>query len=427
MGGPGLIENGMILVEAGKIKKIGREISAPPGAEVLDLSGKTVIPGLICAASSLFLHDRDRSYTGEEGPDADILEGLNYDDPSVPEVLQYGITTAYISPISFRSTGALGAVVKLKADIQGRLTVLKDKAGLSYRLDRMENRTSSNLLRLTQYYRIRDQFRQAKEYSAEWQDYEKKLKEYEEKNKEFEKKPRDDKAKKEGAAAPPAKPKKPEKPRKDEAKEILVQAMAKKIPVRFKAHRPDAILQALKLAQEFGLLVILEESEDWASVLPEIERSSFPLLLNPHLDYRKSAIPGGEKGYAATLLRIRAADLFYSDTESLPEAGRRETDWKRLASSKARFALIPPDSFPLSARFMKDYASIAVGLGISTEAALSAVTAGAARILGVFDRVGSLEEGKDADFVVLDGDALDSLARIQAVFVDGSIAWKIVP
>jgi len=62
MGGPGLIENGMILVEGGKIKKIGRDITAPPGAEVLDLSGKTVIPGLVCATSSLFLYERDLSY-----------------------------------------------------------------------------------------------------------------------------------------------------------------------------------------------------------------------------------------------------------------------------------------------------------------------------------------------------------------------------
>ena len=428
MGGPGVIENGMILVESGKIKKIGRDISVPPGAEVLDLSGKTVIPGLVCAAPSLFLYERDLAYAGEEGADTDILEGINYDDPSVPEVLQCGVTTAYISPVSFRSTGALGAVVKLKAGGQGRLTVLKDKAGLSYRLDRMEDRRSSNLLRLTQYHRIRDQFRQAQEYSAEWRAYEKKLKEYEEKNKEFEKKSKDEKAKKAAAApAPPATPKKPEKPRKDETREILVQALDKKIPVRFEAHRPDAILQALKLAEEFGLLVILEKSEDWASVLPEIERTSTPLLLNPLLDYRKFTIPGGEKGYAASLLKIRANDLFYSDAESLSEDGRRWENWKRLASSKARFALIPPDSFPLSARFMKDYASLAVGLGISAEAALSSVTSGAARILGVFDRVGSLEEGKDADLVVLDGDPLDSLARIQTVYVDGSIAWKKAP
>ena len=319
-------------------------------------------------------------------------------------------------------------MVKLKACDQGKLSILKDKAGLSYRLDRMEDRRSSNLLRLTQYQRIRDQFRQAQEYSAEWREYEKKLKEYEKKNKEFEKKSKDEKAIKTVAATvPAARPKKPEKPRKDETREILVQAMDKKIPVRFEAHRPDAILQALKLAEEFGLFIILEKSEDWASVLPEIERSSVPLLLNPLLDYRKSTIPGGEKGYAASLLRIRAADLFYSDTESLPEGGRRGENWKRLTSSKARFALIPPDSFPLSARFMRDYASLAAGLGISEEAALSSVTSAAARILGVFDRVGSIEEGKDADLVVLDGDPLDSLARIQMVFVEGSIAWKKAP
>ena len=425
MGEMGVLEKAMMLVEGGKIKKIGQDIASPQSVQVFDLSGKTVIPGIICASSSLFLHERDLAYAGEEEPDTNILEGVHYFDASIREVLKHGVTTVYISPVSFRSTGALGAVVKLSAADKGKLNILREKAGLSFRLDRVEDKRSSNILRLAQYHRIRDVFKQAQEYRKEWQDYEKKLGEYEEKNRDYEKKLKDDAAKK--AASKPAdlkKPKKPEKPKTDEAKEILLQAMDKKIPVRFKVHRPDAILQALRLAEEFGLLAILEEGEEWGSVLAEIERASGSLLFNPLQNYRKFVIPGGEKGYAASSLKIRGSDLFYSDVESASKTGYRRGDWKKLAASKVPCALIPPDQFTLSARFMRLYASFLVSQGISQDAALSAITSKAAQILGVSERVGSLGEGKDADFVVLEGDPLDSMAVIQMVFVDGLTAWK---
>jgi imidazolonepropionase-like amidohydrolase len=70
------------------------------------------------------------------------------------------------------------------------------------------------------------------------------------------------------------------------------------------------------------------------------------------------------------------------------------------------------------------YAAHLASLGFSPERALQAITLDAAKILGVADRVGSLEEGKDADLVVLDGEALDSLTRVEMVFVDGEVAWN---
>ena len=62
--------------------------------------------------------------------------------------------------------------------------------------------------------------------------------------------------------------------------------------------------------------------------------------------------------------------------------------------------------------------------GISPEVALAAVTLNAAEILGVSDRLGSLEEGKDADLVVLDGEPLNSLSYIEMVLVDGMVVWE---
>lgn len=420
MGEPGVLEKGMILVKDGKIEQVGREISAPPDARSLDLTGKTVIPGLVCATSSLFLHERDLKHAGEEEPDANILGGVDYFDRSIPEILKHGVTTVYISPVSFRSTGGLGAVVKLNSQEKGTIQILKDHAGLSFRLERLEDKKTSNLLRLTQYHRIRDQFVQAREYRKEWQDYEKKLDEYEAEKKKQEEKKQEPKMK------PPA-AKEPEKPKKDEAKELILQAMDKKIPVRFIVHRPDSILQALGLGKEFGLDIILEGGEDWPFVLSELEKSSTPLISSPLLDYGKFMIPGGERGYAAGLLKVGQNELFYSDEESLAGMKGEPDAWAKLARSKVPFALIPPDNFPLSARFMRLYASILSSLGLSLESALGAVTSEPAKILGVADRVGTLEKEKDADFVVLDGEPLNSLSAVDMVFVDGRAVWKRKP
>jgi imidazolonepropionase-like amidohydrolase len=425
MGEPGVLEKGMILIKNGRIEMIGPEVMAPSDAKVLDLAGKIIIPGLVCASSSLFLEERDLHYPGEESPDVDILEGLHYFDPSIPKILEYGVTTAYISPVSFRSIGGLGAVVKVTSGESGRIQILKDKAALNIRLERLEGKKTSNVLRLTQYHKIRDGFKQAQEYGKEWSDYRKKLKEYEDEKKELEgkeeEKPEERPVKKSPAAK---KPKEPKKPKRDEAKEILLLAMDKKIPVRFIVHRPDSLLQALQLGNEFGLNIILEEGESWPDLLPELKEASVSLLSSPLLDYRKFLLPGGSKGYAAGLLPVNGDELFYSDRESVSEAHPGRGSWEKLADSGIPFALIPPDRFPLSARFMRFYAAILSSHGLSFEFALGAVTANAAKILGVADRVGSLEKGKDADLIVLDGDPLDSLSKIEMIFVDGSTVWK---
>lgn len=425
MGAPGILANGMILIKDGKIEKIAVEIPKPSGAQVFDLAGKTIIPGLVCASSALFIEKKDLQYSGEERPDTDILEGIHYFDPSVSQILKHGVTTIYISPSSFRFNGGLGAVVKVQSGESGKISILKDKAALNIRLEMLQDKKTSNVLRLTQYHRIRDSFKQAEEYRKEWTDYNEKLEEYEVEKKKLEENETGD-AEREPAKKSPAakKPKKPQKPKKDESKEILVQAMEKKIPVRFIVHRPDSILQALRLGEEFGLRVILEQSEDWPVLLDDLEKASVSLLSNPMLDYRRFLIPGGKKGYAARFLQVKEGDLFYPYRTRERDFQKGQNAWGEMADSGIPFALVPPDRFPLSARFMRFYAGHLLSQGVSPEFALGAVTSNAAKILGVADRVGSLEEGKDADLVVLDGDPLDSLSVIEMVFRDGMVVWE---
>lgn len=413
----GILESGMILISEGKIEKIERDIPVPPDTQVLDLAGKTIIPGLVCASSALFLDGRDLRYSGEESPDTDILEGFHYFDPSVIQVQRYGVTTVYISPVSFRSIGGLGAVVKAVSGESGNARILKEKAALNIRLERLQDKKTSNVLRLSQYHAIRDRFKQAMEYRKKWADYEQKQEKYEE-----EKSRRAEK--KEKGTSDENKQKRPEKPGRDESSKVLLLAMDKKIPVRFIAHRPDSILQALRLGKEFGLTVILEGAEDWPGLLPELEEASVSLLSNPLLDYRIFLLPGGARGYAAGFLPVGESDHYYSDKATLRGTKPDPASWAKLGESEIPFALVPSDRFPLSAGFLRFYAALISSYGISPEYALESVTSNPARILGVSDRVGSLEEGKDADLVVLEGDPLDSLAKIDLVLIDGKAVWK---
>ncbi len=424
LGKHGVLETGMLLIKGGKIEAVGQDIAYPSEAEVIDLEGRVLIPGIVCASSSLFIHKQDLTYPGEETPDTDVLEGIQYFDPSIPDILKFGVTTTYISPPSFQYIGGLGAVVKLSSKERPPITILREKAALNFRLERLQNRKTSNVLRLTQYHKIRNKFQEAQEYKKEWKDYEKKFEEYEEGKKKLEDKKEDMPKKKAGEkSAEPKKPQEPKKPKRNEAKEILLQAMEKKIPVRFVVHRPDSILQAMRLGKEFGLKVVLVRGEAWEVLLPALEKASVCLLSNPLLNYRKFLIPGGEKGYGSSLLRIRGDELFYSD-ETSPSEEQENGKWIELASSQVPFALIPPDHFPYSARFMRFYAGFLVKKGIDPELALRAITSAAAEILGVEDRVGSLEAGKDADIVVLNGEPLNSLSIVERVFVDGSVVWK---
>lgn len=411
MGKAGVLENGMIVIRGARIEKIGPRLDIPPDAVVMDLAGRTVIPGLVGTASSLFLADRDRTIREEDlSFDADVLNGLDADDGAAGEVLRQGVTTVYLSSPAFRAIGGLGAVVKIKGKA-GRPAedVLRSSAGIEIKLDVQEDRKTSNLMRLIQYHKIRDAFVSAAEYAKTWDRYGKELAGY-------------------GTAIKDAKKnmgvQKPVKPERNEAYEVLLRAMKGEIPVRIEAHRADSILQAVRLAREFGLELVLLRAEEWPAVLLP-EGSAISLLTHPWSDFRKSLMPGGKDGYRAEIMMTGQGDVFHSgfDMRLCEQGSPSKRDWKALSASRGLFALMPPDPFPCSARILRLSAALLVADGLSVEEALRTITVNAAKILGVFDRVGNLEEGKDADLVILDGEPLNTLSRIRTVMTDGLVVW----
>lgn len=186
-------------------------------------------------------------------------------------------------------------------------------------------------------------------------------------------------------------PGKGEPPARDLEKEALVSVLNGEAPLLVTVHRAGDILTALRVAEEFKIRLWLDGVAEAYLVLDRIRESGFPVIVHPPMQ--------------------RAI----GETENLS----METP-VRLAQAGIQFALQTGfEGYVPKTRVLLFEAAAAARYGLAPEAALRAATLGAAEILGVSDRVGSLEPGKDADLVLFDGDPLEYTAHVVGVFVNG--------
>ncbi len=185
-----------------------------------------------------------------------------------------------------------------------------------------------------------------------------------------------------------------EKKERDLDKEILAVIVTGRMPALLEVHRANDILSALRLAREFPQLdLILSGASESYLVLDEIRDAGIPVVLHPTM-----MRAGGERENAT----METAKLLH-------DAGIPFT----LQSGY--------EGYVPKTRVVLFEAAIASAYGLPREAALSAITIGAARILGISDRVGSIEVGKDADLALFDGDPLEYTSHVCAVIVDGVV------
>ena len=179
-------------------------------------------------------------------------------------------------------------------------------------------------------------------------------------------------------------------PARDLALEILVEAMEGKRVVHFHTHRHDDILTALRLAKEFGFRIVLQHvSEGW-KVANEIAAAKAPasiIIVDS---------PGG---------KLETVDVSYKTGATLDSAGV--------------LVGFHTDDYITDSRLFLRSAGLAVRAGMSREKALYAMTMAGARMLEVHERTGSLETGKDADFIILSGDPLSVYTKVLETYVEG--------
>lgn len=359
------IAHGVLVVSGGKIVAVGAagSVAIPAGAEVRDATGKVIMPGLIDSHSHIG-GPAGADASSPIQPDVRALDSIDAQSPSIQKAQAGGITTANIMPGSGHLISGQTVYAKLR---DGRtvddLLIRNDDGSIAGGL-KMANGTNSMRgvggfpgTRGKSAALVREQFIKAQEYRAKIE-----------------------RAKGDPDKLPP----------RDLALEELVEVLDGKRVVQHHTHRHDDILTVLRLAKEFGFKVVLHHvSEGW-KVANEIAQAGVAcsvIMIDS---------PGG---------KLETRDASFTTPAVLEKAG-------------VLVGLHTDDSVTDSRHFLRS-AGMAVRGGMTRAGALRAVTIANAKILGLEKRLGSLEPGKDADFILLDGDPLSVYTHVQQTWVEG--------
>ncbi len=364
------ISNGVLVVENGVIAAVGAsgEVSIPQNAERVDVTGKVIMPGIVDTHSHIGEGDGgDRSAALH--PDVRILDTIDPRSKTFRKAASGGVTSVNIMPGSGLLMSGQTVYVKTKPanTIEEMLIVVDEETGIYGGL-KMANGTNPLRADGTPGTRAKSAAL-ARELFVKAQEY---------------------KAKVDAANGDTE-----QMPSRDLQMETLVEVLEGKRIVHNHTHRHDDILTAIRLAEEFGYRMVLQHvSEGW-KVAEEIANSS---VIGSSIITLDS--PGG---------KMEAINLLNINGRELEKAG-------------APVAFHSDDPI-VDSRFLIRSAAQAVREGMSREGALQALTIAGARMMDIEDRVGSLEPGKDADFLILSGDPFSVYTHVEQTWIEGEKIW----
>jgi imidazolonepropionase-like amidohydrolase len=365
--GSRFVEDATLVVKDGKVATVTKGGAAPAG-NVVDAAGRFVTPGLVDANSAVGIGSRDLNEQSDEvTPQMRILDSLNPRDPSIRRARNQGVTAACLTPGNANVIGGMCAVVKLAGRTPQEMLVRED-VGLRLALGAepaQGNRPIRGGLPDSIFYR-----RPTTRMGVIW-----------EIRKAFydAMKYRDQKSLLPGqnGGAPTV----------DEGKEILLRALDGKLISRFTARAEQDIRTALRMIEEFpNLRIMIDDPLEAYKVLDVIAAAKVPVVAGP----------------PSSLVGRDGAEARWNTITLLAERGIPVA----IHSGGSAMSLVQEAAF-------------ASRCGMSREAALAAVTSVAADVVGVADRLGALDAGKDGDFVIWSGDPLDFTTSAQAVYIQG--------
>lgn len=379
----GTIEGGTVLVRDGKIAAVGKEIPIPDDAEIVDVTGKFVMPGIVDTHSHMGVYSWPGVRANSDGneatdpitPHVRAEDSINIADPAFERALAGGVTTIQVIPGSANLIGGEGVVLKLRLGetldgmrFQGAPRQIKMAFGENpKRVYGGRGKTPST--RMGNAYMMRKAFTEAQEYARKREDYEKRKEEDE-----------DD------VGSPPG---------TDLKMEVLGDVLDGKVRVHIHCYRQDGILKLIEIADEFGFKI-----------------ASFQHCLEGY----KVASAIAEKDIGVATF----ADWWGYKMEAWDAVPQNAA----ILARKGVKVSVHSDSANLIQRLYHEAAK-AVKYGLPEDEGLRAITINPAWMLGVDDRIGSIEVGKDADLAVFSGHPYDIYSRVERTYIDGRLVYEI--
>ena len=358
-----------IAVRGGKIAAIGKDLAAEGAEQIIDLAGKNVYPGLIDAHSHLGLDNYGMGWEGHDYnemgdivcPQLRGLDGFNPQDRAIRMALEGGVTVVGTGPGSANVLGGTFFAVKTRGNCVDDM-VLRHDVAMKCAFGENPKRCykdKGNSARMTTASKLREMLFKAREYLEA----------------------------KEAAGEDAGK-----RPKFDMKMEALIPVLKGEMPLKAHAHRADDICTAIRIAKEFGVKMTLEHCTEGHIIPEKVAASGFPAAVGPTLTHAS---------------KIELTNKTFETPGVLARAGVQVS--------------IITDAPVIPQQYLAMCAGLAVKAGMDSFDALKAITINPAKHLGIADRVGSLEVGKDADIVIADGDIFDSSTVVSMVIMDGEV------
>jgi imidazolonepropionase-like amidohydrolase len=365
----GNIKNGSIYIKDGKIAAVGENVNAPASASVIDAGGKYVTPGIVDSHSHIALDDDVNEATSPITPHMMMKDAFDYQDKAIYRALAGGVTTSLLLHGSANMIGGQAVVIKHKYGLS-RDELLFPNAPRSIKFASGENpkrvyggKDQLPSTRMGNFAVQREALVQAQDYLKEWDAYNEKVK-------------RGDK----DATAP----------KRDLKLEALADVLRGKLMVQIHCYRADEFLTEIAMAHEFGYKIRAFHHALESYKVPE------------------------------ALAKENIAIATFADWWGYKQEAWDAIPWNAVMSMRKGVRVaIKSDSEDYTRRLNQEAAKTMRYGGATEEEALKMITLNAAWIVGVDDRVGSIDVGKDADLVIWNGYPLSTFSVPDKVMIDG--------
>lgn len=362
-----ILENTDILVENGKIIKIGKHIEE--NCEILDASGKNVFPGFVEAHCHLgmaesgvgnFFRDHNENLKPIT-PECRVIDGMYPQDIAVKEAIEKGVTTATICPGSANIIGGMCSTIKLYGNRIDDMIIKEDTAMKCAFGENPKNWHGQKGRPPFTKMGIASMFRQELYNTLEY------------------------------------------RRKKNEGKiginigyEAMLKVINREVPVKVHVHRADDIFTAIRIAKEFNLKMTLDHVTGGSEIVDQIAKEGYPAIVGPSFGHRT---------------KVEVKEKSFKTVKTFHDAGIK--------------IAITTDSPVTPLEYLPLCCGLSVAAGMDAYEALKCITINPAEITGVDNRVGSIELGKDADFVIAKYDPMTYIDfGVEKTIIDGKIVFE---